>query len=83
MSDLQPLVTQKNPCFEYELVFRPSVGDIPKEVHQALRELWADYEAANGVTVHWDSEEMEEDYPVLRNFFKEHGVERCQIIWNW
>lgn len=66
-------------------VFDPQYGDVPEEVVEEIRQLWADNEYGNDFYYYtWVPDYDGENYPKINRFFKKHNVTGDILIhWWW
>tara|TARA_B100000614_G_scaffold262909_1_gene300550 strand:+ start:107507 stop:107800 length:294 start_codon:yes stop_codon:yes gene_type:complete len=72
------------PAIQQQTVFNAQWTDCPVEVEDEVRRLWQDVEYGNDVYYFsWSSEENGSDYPIIDEYLKSKGVEKCLIHWWW
>lgn len=71
-------------CIKQMTVFDVQWSSCPIEVQEEVHQLWRDYECMNDkCIVKWETEEMCEEYPVIAEYLRSRGVDKCWIHWWW
>lgn len=71
-------------CISQVTLFDVQWTNCPVEVEDQVRTLWTDAELGNDTSYYsWNSESDGESYPVIDEYLKSRGVEKCLIHWWW
>lgn len=69
----------------FETVLDAQRGELPSEVKEQISELWGDNELGNDDCYFKFNTAFEEarEYPIIAEYLKSRGVERCLIHYWW
>lgn len=72
-------------CIRAVNYFDVQWSNCPVEVEKEVKQIWRDYELGNdNYFFKWgDYDDEEETYPVVAEYLKSRGIEKCHIHWWW
>lgn len=70
-------------CIETITVFNVQWTDCPVEVEDEVREIWKHNMLGNDTSIYkWDENDITR-WPIVAEYLKEKGVDKCWIHWWW
>lgn len=74
-------------CIQEKTVFEVQWSNCPVEVEKEVRRLWRENEYGNDVHYYsWNDEDDDSDaegYPIIAEYLRSRGINRCLIHWWW
>lgn len=77
-------MSEQTPALSQKYVLECIWTDIPDDVYEEVKELWAENEFGNDNYYYdWYTDSDEDNYPKIAAYLIEHGITECLIHYWW